>query len=267
MGKLSSMVARFLTQLVLCVVFTTVVFFALSSHFFSDIYTRSLNSALDDTVTSAEELMRRYEEGSLTLEDLRDAANPSLFSYGVFCLFLDEEGQVLAQTDVLPVFERENNWEAMLETLKSESALSASPKSKGSSYMVLGKQTGKGYVVAGVAMYAFTRAASSFQRRLLISMVIIAAAILFLSTLAAQRISRPARLINRMAARLKEGEQILLPENLPGRDAKEIAAALNHLSRSVSRAIQVMILSWLLQVRILKMFVNALYGSENERWL
>ena len=238
MGKLSSMVARFLAQLILCVTFTTMVFFALSSHFFSDTYKKSLHNALDDTVKSAEELMRQWEEGSLTPEELHDAANPSLFSAGVFCLFLNGDGQVLAQTDTVPVFERENTWDSMLETLKNESSLSVSPKSKDASYLVLGKRTEKGFVVAGVTMYAYSRAADSFQQRLLISMVIIAVAIVILSTLAAQRISRPARLINRMAARLKAGEQVLLPENLPGRDAKEIAVALNYLSRSVTRAIQ-----------------------------
>ena len=113
MHKLSSMVARFLTQLILSLVLVTAIYYALSSYFFSDIYTGSLRNALSETLAQADDLLRRYEAGDLTADDLHGAANPSLFSGGAFSLFLDAEGLVLAQTDVLPVFDREDALEKL----------------------------------------------------------------------------------------------------------------------------------------------------------
>ena len=63
------------------------------------------------------------------------------------------------------------------------------------------------------------------------------AVLLLLSTLTARKVARPARMITEMSGRLIEGEQVLIPENLPGQEMREIAKALNHMSRSVARAI------------------------------
>ena len=46
-----------------------------------------------------------------------------------------------------------------------------------------------------------------------------------------------ARIITEMAGRLTEGEMVTLPENLPGKDMREIAGALNYMCRTVTRAI------------------------------
>lgn len=237
MRKLSSMVARFLTQLILCLVFVTAIYFALSSYFFSDIYTGSLRRALSSTLTQAEDLMRRYEAGTLTQNDLHDAANPPLFSGGTFSLFMDADRQMLAQTEVLPVFDQDGALEALVDELQTESFASARISSEGSAYLIMGQRTDKGFAMVGTAMYAYTGAASAFRSRLLFSMAGIAVLIVLLSAWAAQRVSRPVRIITEMASRLTEGERLILPEDLPGRDAKEIAAALNHMSRSVAQAI------------------------------
>ena len=62
--------------------------------------------------------------------------------------------------------------------------------------------------------------------------------ILFVSTFTARRVAKPARFITDVASRLIEGEQVLLPEDLPGMEMKEIAKALNHMTRTVAQAIQ-----------------------------
>ena len=237
MPKLSFSVARFLTELILCLLCVTVVYFAVSSYYFSDIYTDSINRSLSGALTQAETLLAQYESGEIAREDLDAAANPLLFTGGAFCIFLGPDQQVLARTRSVSCSEGGGALGTLLDSLRREPSVSAQVRLGDTAVLMMGRRTENGSVLAGLPMHAFNGAAVSFRNRLLISMVAISAVTVLISTLVARRAARPARIITQMAGRITEGEQVTLPEDLPGRDTREIASALNYMSRSVAKAI------------------------------
>lgn len=238
MPKWSSYITRFLLLMALCILGMTALFYGLSSYYFNDIYTASNYSALESCLRVAGELLSRYEAGETDRETLRAAVNPVLKTDGSFFMLLNKEGQVLAYTeDAAPYFAGET-LPAILNALKEEGAAIVRNPEAGTMALLMGQKVSEGYVLAGRPMRVYAGASFSFRSRLLLSMVMVLCMILLLSAFAARRVARPARLISEMATRLTEGDQVLLPENLPSQEMREIAKALNHMSRTVAQAFQ-----------------------------
>ena len=234
--RLSS-VSRFLLLITLFALGVTVVFFSLSSYFFSDISIASNYSALTASVRAAGELLSRYQAREIGGEELRAAVNPVLNGDGEFYMLLDEQQQVLAYTESAAPYFAGSTLPALLEAAgRSESAVARRREDGGAALLVAMKAPG-GYVLAGRPMRQYSGAVLSFRSRLLLSLGAVMVFVVLLGMVSARRASRPSRIITEMAGRLKEGEQVTLPENLPGRDMREIAAALNYMSRTVARSI------------------------------
>ena len=234
--RLSS-VSRFLLLITLFALGVTVVFFSLSSYFFSDISIASNYSALTASVRAAGELLSRYQAREIGGEELRAAVNPVLNGDGEFYMLLDEQQQVLAYTESAAPYFAGSTLPALLEAAgRSESTVARRREDGGAALLVAMKAPG-GYVLAGRPMRQYSGAVLSFRSRLLLSLGAVMVFVVLLGMVSARRASRPSRIITEMAGRLKEGEQVTLPENLPGRDMREIAAALNYMSRTVARSI------------------------------
>ena len=234
--RLSS-VSRFLLLITLFALGVTVVFFSLSSYFFSDISIASNYSALTASVRAAGELLSRYQAREIGGEELRAAVNPVLNGDGEFYMLLDDQQQVLAYTESAAPYFAGSTLPALLEAAgRSESAVARRREDGGAALLVAMKAPG-GYVLAGRPMRQYSGAVLSFRSRLLLSLGAVMVFVVLLGMVSARRASRPSRIITEMAGRLKEGEQVTLPENLPGRDMREIAAALNYMSRTVARSI------------------------------
>lgn len=238
MLKLSSPLARFLMELVVCVLTVTVVYFGLSSYFFVDIYTASAYNTLSESLRREETLLGQYQAGEISLAELRGVANPVLNDDDAFFMMLDADQNVLAYTESAAPYFAGSALKTLLDELQQGSVATLRTHIEGTAFLVMGQRTDSGLALAGRPLRAFNGAADSFRNRLLISMLLITTFLLLVTTLGARRASRPARIITQMAGRITEGEQVTLPENLPGRDMQEVAAALNYLSRSVASAIR-----------------------------
>ena len=233
----SSFLSRFLWQLFWTILGISVVFFALSNYYFNDIYSATHASALEKALADGEKVLEKYAAGEMTREELTRAVNPPLTVDSGFFMLLDGEGRVLAYTDSAAPYFAGDAMNRLLEKLKEGESALAREREGGTTMLMMGERSAHGYVVAGRPLRAFNSANVAFRNRLFFSMVLTAVLILGVSAVLARRTVRPARVISEMAGRLVEGEQVTLPENLPGKDAREIAGALNEMSRSVAKAI------------------------------
>ncbi|MBE5783282.1 MAG: HAMP domain-containing protein [Clostridiales bacterium] len=236
MPKWSSYITRFLLLMALCILGMTVLFYGMSSYLFNEIYTASNYSALTENITGAGELLQEYQEGKITRAELSAAVNPLLNQTEDFYMLLDQQKQVVAYTEAAAPYFAGDTLPGLLEALKAEGAGIAYNELSGTTALILGQRAEAGYVLAGRPMRLFSSVIFSFNNRLLFYMLGGVLLILFLSTFAARRVARPARLITNMASRLIEGEQVLLPEDLPGQEMQEIAKALNHMTHTVAKA-------------------------------
>ena len=237
MPKRFSSITRILLLMAVFLVGVSVVYFAMSSYYFSDINISSNYTALTGSVRGAAELLGRYRAGSIQPEALWQAVNPVLNTDGAFYMLLDEEKKVLAYTESAAPYFAGNTLPALLDAADRNEAAAVRRQEENGTALLLGQKVEGGYVLAGRPMHFFSGAALSFRSRMLISTGAVMLLLLLVGVFSARRASRPARIITEMAGRLTEGEQVTLPENLPGEDMREIAAALNYMSRSVARAI------------------------------
>ena len=236
MRRLSSF-GRILLLSLLFIVGLAVVMFALSSYYFSDIYTATQYSAVSEGLRAAEKLLAQYRAGNVDRGELWDAVNPVLSMDGAFYMLLDENRQVLCYTEQAAPYFAGSALSQLLDAADKDESAVVRGREGGKLYMLAGYKTEGGYALAGRPMRILSGAAFSFQRRMLISAVLVLLGILLMGIITAHRAARPARIIREMAGRVVEGEHVELPENLPGAETREIAAALNHMSRAVARAI------------------------------
>ena len=229
--------SRFLLLLVLYMGAVAVAFFSLSSYYFRNINISANYSALTDVLDEEAELLGRYRAGLLSHAELQRAANPVLDTDSGFYMLLDEEKHVLAYTESAAPYFAGSTLPDLLEALDRDESAAVRRRGNGETALLAGRKAPGGYVLAGRPMRAFSGTAISFRTHMLLSMAVVLPLIALVGVLAARRASRPGRIITEMAGRLTNGELITLPENLPGRDMREIAGALNYMSRTVTRSI------------------------------
>ena len=237
MPKRFSSITRFLLLAALYMVGVTVAFFVLSSYYFNEINLSAHYSALTEGLRGAEDLLESYSKGDAALDDLRHAVNPALTTDGAFYMILDENQHVLAYTESAAPYFAGSTLPALLEAVDRNDTAAVRRQANGQTALMMGEKADGGYVLAGRPMRVLSGTVFSFQSRMLISMGAVLLIMLLAGTLSARRAARPAKIITEMAGRLVEGESVTLPENLPGEDMQEIAAALNYMSRAVARAI------------------------------
>ncbi len=236
--KWSSYLTRFILLLILCVLGMTVLFFGLSSYFFNQTATAGHYEALENSLALEETLLRDYGAGKVSREDLRAALNPALNPDGNLYMLLDEDRRVLAYTDAAVPYFAGDTLDRIIAQVESEGTAVIRNLDKSKLLLVMGRKTADGFALAGRTMTVLSGAVFSFRSRLLVSMLMVLCCILLLSTFAARRVSRPARTITEAAGRLLDGEQVYIPEDLPGVEMREIARAFNYLCRTVAKAIR-----------------------------
>lgn len=237
MRKPSSAFARLLIQSMLYIVGLAVVMFALSSYFFSEINTAAQYSALSEGLRTAEKLLMQYQAGEVDRQALRDAVNPVLSMDRAFYMLLDEDRQVLCYTEQAAPYLAGASLDALLDKADTEQSAMVRLEENGRLFVLAGQRAEGGYVLAGRPMRVQSGAAFSFRTKLLISVALVLMALLPIGLFTTWRTIRPARMITETAKRIVDGEQVELPENLPGEELREIAGALNYMSRTVARAI------------------------------
>lgn len=237
MFKWSSGFTRFLLHMLICLLAMAAAFFLLSSYFFDEIYTAVHYNALSSALTAADDTLASYRAGHISREELQSEVNPTLNADRAFYMLLDEDRQVLAYTDSAVPYLAGDTVPSLLDALDGEGAASVRSRAGSTTALLMGRKTENGYALAGRPMRLYSGAGYSFRNRMLLSIGLVLMITLILGLLTARRAARPARVITEMAGRLVEGEQVTLPENLPGQEMREIAGALNYMSRTVAKAI------------------------------
>ena len=99
MYKSSSALSRVLWLMFWTILGISVVFFALSSYFFGDIYAKAHLSSLDGALEEEKTILERYARGDVGREDLGAMVNPPLSVDNGFYLLTDSERRTLACTE------------------------------------------------------------------------------------------------------------------------------------------------------------------------
>lgn len=236
MPKWSSYITRFLLLMALSILGLAVLFYGMSSYYFSDISSATNYDTLEENLSGAAAVLKAYQEGALDRQALVTAVNPRINADKSFYMLLDQNKQVLAYTSAAAPYFAGDNLETLLSALREEGTAVIPNPAAGTMIVMMGQKAEGGYILAGRTMQMYSGMVFSFRSRLLISMVMVLLFTLLLSTFMVRKAARPARLITEMATRLTQGEQVLLPENLPGQEMREIARALNYMSRTVAQA-------------------------------
>ena len=237
MLKLSSSFSRLLLLILIIIVGVSVAMVALSSFYFQDIYAASLYDTVTGGLREAEKMYTLHQIGLISSNSLYQAVNPPLNSNGDFYMMLTPYRQVVAYTESSAPYFTGGMLTSLLDALDKEDSALVRKQVGGRTALIVGLKNDLGYVLAGRPMRTLSGAAITFRNRMLISMGVVLLAMVVVSIVSARRAVRPARIITEMAGRLVEGEQVTLPENLPGKEVRELAGALNQMSASVAQAI------------------------------
>lgn len=238
MPKQSSLIRRFWVQMVLCIVGMSLVFMALSNYLFSNTYSGTSFSNMQEAIRQAKHLLGRYTAGEITREELHTAVNPALTIDGGFFMLLDGEEQVLAYTEAAAPYFAGDMLPSLLRELREGRSASIKKEEGNTLVRLAGEKTRDGIVLVGLPTRVFRGAAIHYRNRLLFAMAGVLLAVILGTLWAAVRTARPTRMITEMAERLSEGEQMTVPENLPGRELQKLAEALNYMSRTVASSIR-----------------------------
>ena len=237
MSKKTTLTGRFIVITLLCVLGMAVTFYALTSYLFGRTYSRTALSYMKDACRNASHLLHLYTEKELTQEELQQAVNPTLTIDNGFFMLMDREQNVLAYTESAAPYFAGEGVRAILEELRQQERSTEVQKEEGNTLVQLaGERTPDGFVVAGRPTRIFRSGADLFRTRLFFSMAAVLVAALFVALWLAVRTAKPAIIIMEMAERIAQGEQMTVPENLPGREMQQVAASLNHMGRAVTKA-------------------------------
>ena len=234
MHKHSSYVTRFILLMGLCVLALTVLFYGLSSYFFSEFYNTSKYAAMREELRAASALFSRYHSGEIAREALDAAVNPSINPNRVFYIMADSDCHLLACTGDPAAHPSQETLDTLIASLQENHAVTLRYPHPDGITMLMGEKHPGGYIFAGMPVWLMS--GGSFYGRLLISMGLGLTLILVLAVFSFRKAGKPAQMIKEMSARLIRGEQLQLPENLPGQEMQEIAKAMNHMSRTVAKA-------------------------------
>ena len=237
MLKFSSSFYRLLTLILIIIVGVAVALVALSSFYFQDIYAASLYDTITGGLREAEKMYTLYEIGLISSNSLYSAVNPVFNSNGDFYMMLSPSRQVITYTESAAPYFTGGILTSLLDALDKDESAIVRKQISGKTALIAGLKTDIGYVLAGRPMRTLSGAAISFRNKMLLSMGILLLAMVVVSIVSARRAVRPAQIITKMAGRLVQGEQVTLPENLPGQEVREIAGALNQMSAAVAQAI------------------------------
>ena len=237
MNKGTFLVTRIVIAVTLIALGLMVVWFGLTNYYFENIYSAAYYTTLTGSIGEAEQLLGGYQAGEIDLTALEKAVNPELNAGHTFYMLLDADGTLLACTEEAGQYVTDDTLENILHELdQNERTWVRVEEDKGTTVMI-GVKTAYGYVVVSRPLRIYSGFVKSFRTRMLITLLIMVAVFLAAGMLLGRHAWRPTRIITEMAGKLVRGEQVTLPETLPGAESREIAVALNHMSRSVSQAI------------------------------
>ncbi|MBR3906132.1 MAG: hypothetical protein IKJ51_10565, partial [Clostridia bacterium] len=99
MPKWSSYLTRFVLLLIICILVISVFAYGMSAYFFSQATRDAEFAILKNNVQSASYLLKAYNQGEMTRQEMKRILNPELNADGVFYLVMDTNGKTLAYSE------------------------------------------------------------------------------------------------------------------------------------------------------------------------
>ena len=157
MPKRASNLTRLLLTMLLCALVLAAAFYALSNHYFKEIYTTAQYNSLARSLSAAEQTFQRYCRGEIGRRDLQAAVNPTIQDDNYFYMLLDENRQVLAYTESAAPYFAGNTLPSLLDSLNGEETTAVRSQTGGTTALLMGQKTEGGYVLAGRTISAWRR--------------------------------------------------------------------------------------------------------------
>ncbi len=237
MARIPTYHARMLVIPLACILLSTALFFGLSSYLFDD-YADNINQGeLVDDLRVGERLLGDYVAGRRSIAEVRALINPEVDFGNGFLVLLDPETRVLAYTESAAPYIAGKRIATFVGRLADMPAIAMSQSDEGALLVLMGEKTEDGFVLVGRSTRAASVAGFSTRSRMIVALTIMLIMFVLAASFSTRRLYRPARLVTEAASRLIAGEEITLPENLPG-EINEIAEAFNHLTGTISKTIR-----------------------------
>ena len=238
MHKKSGYVSRYISIVLICLIFFSALIFGFANYLFTQAYNQSEKKKLSSTLTAGIHLLDAYATGWIGAKKLWEEVNPVLNPGDSFLMLLDTRNNIIAYTDeAVPYFVRLDLENVIKQVKDAETTPLFDVSMDNSTALITGGSSISGTVIAGIRRIGFSSIIASFRLRLLIFIVGAFLLLLILVLCTKRHVEKPAKILADASMRLLDGETIEVNENLPG-EMQEIASAFNHASRKISRAFQ-----------------------------
>ncbi len=229
--------SRMLVIPLACILLSTALFFALGSYLFNDYAVSVSRDEMADDLRAGEALLADYAAGRTTIREVRAFVNPEVAFGSGFLILLDQDAQIIAYTERAAPYIAGRRVAAFVGRLADMPSMALSQIDRGALLVMVGERTQDGYVLVGRSTRASSVAGFSMRTRMFTALMIMLVMLALAASFSTRRLYRPALIVTEAATRLIAGEEVTLPDNLPG-EINEIAEAFNHLTGAITSAIR-----------------------------
>ena len=230
MRRYRAYVQPLMALLAVCILLITGGLYMLSNRLVSNSYAGLSRQEISQCVSIGQRLLADYRSGEITLDELREAVNPTLNPAEAFLLLTDPEGNVLCATeaaaDLLSALPVRRLIQGLTQSEEPQPVVNHATEH---TLLLMGQRTPEGAVLAGKSLSAYTSALAVFRGLLLRIVLPLAVLLLAVSMYLSHVMSKPADILVEAAQKLSEGELVQIEQPLPP-DLKPIGQAFNRMS-------------------------------------
>lgn len=226
MRRYRAYVQPLMALLAVCILLITGGLYMLSNRLVSNSYAGLSRQEISQCVSIGQRLLADYRSGEITLDELREAVNPTLNPAEAFLLLTDPEGNVLCATeaaaDLLSALPVRRLIQGLTQSEEPQPVVNHATEH---TLLLMGQRTPEGAVLAGKSLSAYTSALAVFRGLLLRIVLPLAVLLLAVSMYLSHVMSKPADILVEAAQKLSEGELVQIREP-PAARSKPIGAGL-----------------------------------------
>ena len=230
MRRYRAYVQPLMALLAVCILLITGGLYMLSNRLVSNSYAGLSRQEISQCVSIGQRLLADYRSGEITLDELREAVNPTLNPAEAFLLLTDPEGNVLCATeaaaDLLSALPVRRLIQGLTQSEEPQPVVNHATEH---TLLLMGQRTPEGAVLAGKSLSAYTSALAVFRGLLLRIVLPLAVLLLAVSMYLSHVMSKPADILVEAAQKLSEGELVQIEQPLPP-DLKPIWQSFNRMS-------------------------------------
>lgn len=163
MRRYRAYVQPLMALLAVCILLITGGLYMLSNRLVSNSYAGLSRQEISQCVSIGQRLLADYRSGEITLDELREAVNPTLNPAEAFLLLTDPEGNVLCATeaaaDLLSALPVRRLIQGLTQSEEPQPVVNHATEH---TLLLMGQRTPEGAVLAGKSLSAYTSALGGF---------------------------------------------------------------------------------------------------------